>query len=104
MGVIFMSMGNLVRELRRQNPQDHHQREGQFQRFAGQYMQDIHLDQWIGRQGGMVREGGREGEGGMDGGEGGMGGGEGGMVREGGEGGMVREGGRDGWRGGRDGW
>ena len=59
-----MSMGNLVRELRQQNPQDQDQREGQFQRFAGRYMQDVHLDQWVETQGGMVRGeggGGREG-------------------------------------------
>ena len=62
MGVIFTGMGQLVRELRQQNPQDHSQREGQFQRFAGQYMQDIHLDQWIDSQGGTVSEGGGEGE------------------------------------------
>lgn len=56
-GVIFMSMGNLVRELRQQNPQDQDQREGQFQRFAGRYMQDVHLDQWVETQGGMQNMG-----------------------------------------------
>ena len=52
--VVFLGVGQLVKELQQQNPHDHSQREGHFQTYAGQYMQDIGLDSWISTQGGMV--------------------------------------------------
>ena len=55
MAVIYISMGELVRELRHQGSQDQssHHRELQFQQFAGQVMQEVGLQRWVMAQGGI---------------------------------------------------
>ena len=53
MTVIYLGMGELVRELRRQNPQPSSSRELQFQQFAGQVMEEVGLQRWVVQQGGI---------------------------------------------------
>ena len=51
--MIYLGMGELVRELRRQNPQPSSSRELQFQQFAGQVMEEVGLQRWVVQQGGI---------------------------------------------------
>lgn len=53
MTVIYLGMGELVRELRRQSPQPSSSRELQFQQFAGQVMEEVGLQRWVVQQGGI---------------------------------------------------
>ena len=53
--VVYLAMGQLVQQLRQQDPPNRDRRESQYARYAGTYMQDIGLQRWISAQGGMVR-------------------------------------------------
>lgn len=77
--VVYLAMGQLVRQLRQQELPNLDRRESQYTRYAGTYMQDVGLQRWIVAQGGMVREERREeGGGGRERGRSG----EDGVVRE----------------------
>lgn len=51
MTVVYLGMGELVRELRRHDSQP--AREHQFQQFAGQVMEEVGLQRWVMQQGGI---------------------------------------------------
>lgn len=53
MTVVYLGMGELVRELRRHDSQPSSAREHQFQQFAGQVMEEVGLQRWVTQQGGI---------------------------------------------------